>query len=375
MKKWMSIIFMLVLWGVAMCHIILPDAEVSNAERRKLAQIPQVTWSKVWDGLLSEQIETYLLDQFPQRDHFRQAQTLTEQYVYRMPDVNGYYQVGDGIYEIADETQEQYIAYVGNGFAGIAEQYFPNAEIYYAIIPDKNYFVALKNGYPSLDYEKIVRIVQETMQQTSSKSQYIDLMNADLLSIDDYYRTDLHWRQECIIPVAEYLGKVMEGKAFEAGEELPEREYVVKQVSDSFAGSYLGASAFAVEPDNLQSVQGEELNACTVDDYEAGHTVPMYQTDKLQGVDAYDFYMGGARALLRIENPKVDNGRTLVLFRDSFGSSIAPLLMPYYQEMIMIDLRYVSMEYCVQQIAMQSDADVLFLYNADMINHGNSLRF
>lgn len=36
---------------------------------------------------------------------------------------------------------------------------------------------------------------------------YIDL--TDLLSLDDYYRTDSHWRQEKILPVAQRLAETM----------------------------------------------------------------------------------------------------------------------------------------------------------------------
>ena len=41
------------------------------------------------------------------------------------------------------------------------------------------------------------------MQQEYRKMQYIDLFSC--LSLSDYYRADLHWRQECLQPVVAQL--------------------------------------------------------------------------------------------------------------------------------------------------------------------------
>lgn len=60
-------------------------------------------------------------------------------------------------------------------------------------------------------------------------------------------------------------------------------------------------------------------------DYERKQNVSVYAPEKIGGMDDYDFYLWGARALLTIQNPECHNGKKLLLFRDSFGSSIAPL--------------------------------------------------
>ena len=58
--------------------------------------------------------------------------------------------------------------------------------VYFAPIPDKNYFLAAKNGYPSMDYEAFVSAVCEKMPYADC----IDLTPA--LTLDCYYRTDIH---------------------------------------------------------------------------------------------------------------------------------------------------------------------------------------
>ena len=71
-------------------------------------------------------------------------------------------------------------------------QYFPDSDVYLSLVPDKSYFLAEHNGYPALDYEKMVSLLRENTEGI----QYIDLF--DTLSADKYYTTDAHWRQECL---------------------------------------------------------------------------------------------------------------------------------------------------------------------------------
>lgn len=59
-------------------------------------------------------------------------------------------------------------------------------------------------------------------------------------------------------------------------------------------------------------------------------------------MDAYDLFLTGAAAFLILENKNNLGGRELVIFRDSFASSLAPLLMEGYSKITLIDLRYLS---------------------------------
>ena len=67
------------------------------------------------------------------------------------------------------------------------------------------------------------------------------------------------------------------------------------------------------------------LEGCTVYDYETDSTGGVYDLTAAEKAP-YDLFLGGPKALLRIENPAANNDRTLIVFRDSFGSSLVPLL-------------------------------------------------
>lgn len=96
--------------------------------------------------------------------------------------------------------------------------------------------------------------------------------------------------------------------------------------------------------------------------------VPIYAEEKLGGVDSYDVFLWGARSLIQIENPNCDNGKELVIFRDSFGSSLAPLLVSEYSKITILDLRYVRSDFVGRIVSFSDNCDVLFMYNSAIVN-------
>ena len=67
------------------------------------------------------------------------------------------------------------------------------------------------------------------------------------------------------------------------------------------------------------------------------------------------------------------NKKELVIFRDSFASSLAPLLLDGYKKITLIDLRYLDSDLLNEYISF-SNQDILFLYNTTIINNSNVLK-
>lgn len=76
---------------------------------------------------------------------------------------------------------------------------------------------------------------------------------------------------------------------------------------------------------------------------------------------------------MKITNPANPEGKRLVVFRDSFGSSIAPLLAQGYSEVVLLDLCYVNSAFVGQLVDFQN-ADVLFLYSTLLLNNSLSMK-
>ena len=70
----------------------------------------------------------------------------------------------------------------------------------------------------------------------------------------------------------------------------------------------------------------------------------------------------------------VHNGRHLVLFRDSFGSSLAPLLLGSFERITLVDLRYISAARLTDYADLSDATDVLYLCSTAVWNNGGTLR-
>ena len=73
-------------------------------------------------------------------------------------------------------------------------------------------------------------------------------------------------------------------------------------------------------------------------------------------------YLSGPAPVLKITNPSYEGERRLVLFGDSFSSSLAPLLAEAYSEIDLVDIRYIDPDLLGDLIEFEN-ADVLFLYS------------
>lgn len=349
-------LFGFLLWG-----IIAPDKDVSTSERRPLAKMPKLTVEAVLDNKFMSDFENYTLDQFPLRDNFRTLKAMVSFYVFRQKDNNQIY-VHDGYaakmeYPLNDAS----ITYAGKRFGYLYDTYMAdkNINVYLTIVPDKSYFLADKSGCLSMDYEEFVR----KMCAETPFAEYIDIM--PLLSIDDYYATDTHWRQEKLLPVAGYLAEAMGGSLKES--------YSTAQLDKPFYGVYYGQSALPLPAENLYYLESPFLDACVIKDFETGDTMPVYDLEKGHGNDPYELFLSGSKSLIEITNPNASTDKELILFRDSFGSSIAPLFAENYTKVTLVDIRYIAPQILGRFIEFD-DQDVLFLYSTSVLNNSTTLK-
>ena len=84
-------------------------------------------------------------------------------------------------------------------------------------------------------------------------------------------------------------------------------------------------------------------------------------------------FLGGSKSLLVIENPDALSDKELVIFRDSFGSSLTPLLIESYSKITVVDIRYM-MSNILGNFIEFDDQDVLFMYSMPVINNSNTMK-
>ena len=94
---------------------------------------------------------------------------------------------------------------------------------------------------------------------------------------------------------------------------------------------------------------------------------------KLSSRDLYDVFLSGSKSLLRIDNPGAETDRELIVFRDSFGSAMVPLLVHGYRTVTLVDVRYVQSGMLGQYLEFTGQ-DVLFLYSTLVLNNSTAIK-
>jgi len=343
---------------VSMCVVsYFNPVATSESERRPLAQFPSdVTLDGIIDKTVIDAFEDYTVDQFPFREFFRSLKAKFQLEILNLKENNGLAIENDYIVKIESDFNKELVDYSLGRLEYVFEKYLKDngGDKFVSLVPDKNYFLGEYYGYPAPDYEWLIEEVKAALPE----AEYIDIFGA--LQLDDYYRTDTHWRQEELDGVVEKLAEALGIKDRLSGE-------YTENTLEGFKGVYYGQSALYPTPDTLTYLTNDILDGCTVYDYETGKTGSIYDHAQFESNDGYNFFLSGTRALLRIDNPNATTDEELIIFRDSFGSSLTPLLVEGYKSIYVVDIRYVMPDMLGNLIDFEGK-DVLFMYSALILN-------
>ena len=347
-----TFLFLIIIFGFGIFHIALPDNEISSTERRKLSSFPKFELTNKY----SEKLDKYLLDHFPLRDTFRSIKANFNYKVLNQLDNNDIYLKDNYIFKSEYPTNKGSISSFINKTNRIDKLLTENNNKYVMIIPDKNYYLKDKN-FLQIDYDYLYNEINK-LDMTQ-----IDLR--DTLELNDYYETDTHWKQENLDKVVEYMSNYLDFNYIN----YP----YTKNTYNNFYGVYYGESAINRKPENLTYLTNNIINNAKVSYLENNNLTKVYNLDKLTSLDSYEVYLDGASSYIEITNPYSINDKELVIIRDSFASSITPLLIPYYKKITLIDNRYISSNYFSDLIEF-TNQDIILMYSTLIINDSSTLK-
>jgi len=344
-----------------------PKADFLDAERREPAAFPELSVDSVMkdgkeysDSFMSK-FESYSLDTFPFRDFFRTVKAICANYVFGQLDNNNIFITDGYAAEMQESISEESIAHAAERLTFIYEQYLKDKGIkpFISIIPDKAYFTADKNGHLSMDYDQFV----SRMTGAVSFAEYIDIFPT--LSLEDYYKTDTHWRQEQLGETAKLLVESM-GAVYGG-------EFDVNLLDYPFYGVYYGQAALPMPAEDLYYLTSPVFDGLKIYDHQNRREMTVYDMEKAVGKDPYDMYLSGELSLVTIENPNALTDKELIIFRDSFGRAIIPLMAESYAKITVVDIRYLS-SVMLGGLIDFADQDVLFLYSTLVLNQSSEMK-
>ena len=348
----LSIIFITFLFTFMIVNIVKKDDDISYSERRKLQKMPKITYDSVINGTYFSKLDKYTTDQFIWRDNFRKIKIDID--LLTKNNYNKLYLYKDYIIEETYPLNKESVINVTNKINDIKRTYLNETNnIYYSIVPDKNYFVNDDNL--KLDYDELKNIMNSNLD-----IKYIDIFNE--LSLEDYYKTDTHWREERLSKVVNKLSKEMNFNIT--------NNYSFKRISD-FNGTYSSRIVRKDIKDEIYIL--DNVNDINVYNYETNGYEKVYDLIKLNSLDKYNVYLSGSVSLLKIESMSTSSNKELIVFRDSYGSSLIPLMMNGYKSITVVDTRYISPSMLSNYIDF-NNKDILFLYSTLLINDSFTLK-
>ena len=338
-----------ILLGLSLATLLLPDREFSPNENRYLQQAPRLTADRILSGRFTEEAEKYESDQVALRDMWMGTASVLQR-AGGQQDINGVYLGKDGYYfaklteDEFDQTQyEKNLQAVQSFFDSHSDL---DCRVLMAPTPSEILPELLPANAPM--YDAAARHAQ--LAETVGEERVIDVHEALSRCREPYYRTDHHWTTE-----GAYAAYAVWCQT--TGRQMRPNMYSV-DATNEFRGTLyskvlLPDSAY----DTIYLPQNAEIRSM---DCDGTVTDSLYDMSKLEEKDKYAVFMGGNWAKVTIDTG-TENGRHLLLVKDSFANSFVPFLTTHFETITMVDLRYFSdsLEELTEQ---QGITDVLVLY-------------
>ena len=358
-KRLPGVIFMVLLLGLAGKEALSHQRTYSPVEKRELQTRPEISITKVLDGRFQKKYESYLRDQFPGRDHWVSFQTDMELFMGKNEIHNVY--IGKNHYLLEHYTEKEFDPQqisknlqALEKFVGKAKQ---NADVHVMMVPTKSWILRekLPAFAPHYKEQKFYDALQQKLEKEDVLISVEPVLDAHKEE-EIYYRTDHHWTTLGAWYAYEQYTKAVGGDLQRA-----QGKKKFRCISKDFYGTTYAKINYARQADKIEIYEpADKLRVV----YNMGEkkTKTLYDVSFLKTADQYSVFTGGNQAVLEITGG-IKNGKTLLLIKDSFATSILPFLAEDYEKLVVVDLRQLNVS-GDRLLEMFSPTDILILYNS-----------
>lgn len=368
----------LLIFGALLCF--LPQKAFSPEENRSLSTFPEYSTDSLLDGSFTQGIADFCADQFPFRTKFVTAKAKLELWAGKQEN-NDVIVGNDGYLIKRPQYKELHIQNMEQNLSAICrfEDALENHGIpfTFAVVP-RSIDVNISRLPTTLDasaanYDR--RQLHASLEALGlSAIDLTDSLQSAAQTGQVWYKTDHHWTMDgayvAYVSLSEALGYTP----------YPLSDFTHEVVCDRFLGTTQSSSG-------MTWVEGEEITLLRYDGDEAfqteiiagGQTIRtlngFYDFDALETHDEYNVFLGGTNTLIRVINPGRGDVPTLVLLKDSFSQSLAPLLARHF-DLILVDPRTYNIQNgsLLSLIQKEEAEQVLLLYGLDTLYDSYSLK-
>lgn len=359
-------VFGVLLLVFVLLNVIKRDQEFSDEENRMLASRPKLTWESIKSGDFMTDFETYVSDQFFARNQWISLK-LNEDRILGKKESNGVYLGKKGyLIEKPDTPDWESVERNMAAISDFAERH-SKISTYTCFVPNAYYILEdrLPAQAPVRDQAADLVKIRE-MEGSSVKDIDVTATLQDHAGEDIYYKTDHHWTSLGASYAFEDVAQAM-------GLKNVETDYTVHTVASDFQGTLASKSGYHGSEDLVQVYQPKNQEVEYVVTYveEGEKSTSIYDSKCLEEKDKYTVFFGGNHARIDIGTTQPER-KNLLIFKDSYANCFVQFLLPYYQNIIIVDPRYYY-ENVDSLVESYGITDILFLYNVNTFVTDNSI--
>jgi hypothetical protein len=352
------IIMMILVIGISFLNILKKDTEFSELENRYLAKKPDLSLESYFNGSYSKKFEEYVNEQFILRNKWISLKAITETLLGKAE--NNEIIKGDNSYLfnkqmtvdkqfekniklinefISKQDVKVHLSIVPNSYQ-ILEEYLPTGA------PVINQISRIKDAYNKLEQHNNFNGINIHEYLQKHKDEYI------------YYRTDHHWTT-----TGAYYGYLAfcESVGLTPVDINTLESHTVKDFYGTYYSKYKG---IGIVPDIITYYDIQIQKNIVEEEEKAG----LYDIDKLNTKDKYAMFLYGNPSISIIHSNKMkeNQGKKLLVVKDSYANSLIPFLTYHYDEIYVVDLRYYNKS--INKLVEENNIeDIFLLYNFDTI--------
>lgn len=342
-------LFCLLLAAGIVSSILVPDRYYSESEKRTLKQFPEITLTDIRSGKFGDELETYLADQFPDRDSWVTVKTIAERLSGKV-EIGGVYFGKDG-YLI--DTNKAFSAKQAAANIAALKKLQDGLTVPFRVmlVPTASEILSdkLPPFAPTMDQNAILEYTQEQGLHLVDVSDTLKAHSGEYI----FYKTDHHWTS---------LGAYYAYGAWmqEKGEDAPSLSAWTKEnLCDNFRGTtYAKVNDPFAAFDTMDAYYKKSSHRV---DYNDGNYVTdsIYERKYLEGSDQYATFLNSNQATTVVSG---DGSGKLLILKDSYANCFAQFVVDDYEETHLIDLRFFRGD--VQKYVEENGiTEVLVLYN------------
>ncbi|MCH5170813.1 MAG: hypothetical protein J1F24_05955 [Oscillospiraceae bacterium] len=359
-------VFILFIFSFVIMILVLPKKDFSETEKRSLAEFPKITLESVKNGEFTDGFEKYLSDHFPFRNAFIGIDAYFG-FALGKSGENGIYCAKDG-YLITEPSAFDEAKMLKN--AGYIEKFIEKTNIPSSviIIPQAGYVLSEK--LPANHKEYNDSAIFDCAKSTIKSANFIDVRDvfeSQKADMQIYYKTDHHLTSK---------GSMLVYNEFCKAKGIEAQSFSLIKSVDGFYGTTYSKSGFWLKKGDTIEIYGCDFGNkynVTIDDGKGATTFDsLYFDSHLEDKDKYPVFLDGNHAFVRIHNENVNNGKKLLLVKDSYAHCFTTFAIENYEEIVMVDLRYYKKS-MNKLIEAEDFTEALFMFGAENISTSTDL--